>query len=136
MTALRAGFTCLALVAAGCSTPPPAAPSGRTFTQPASGFTQTPPFSRLGYAPFSRGDVVAIALREWRLWGAPVDDDPLAAPKGLLGERARRIAKRRLIRANHRGHLGAEVGEHPPRERTWTDALELDDAQAQKRTNH
>jgi hypothetical protein len=44
--------------------------------QPASGFEQTPPFSRLGYAPFSRADAVAIALREWRLFGSPVDDDP------------------------------------------------------------
>lgn len=37
---------------------------------------QVPPFARLGYSTFSRADVVAIALREWRLWGAPIDDDP------------------------------------------------------------
>lgn len=35
-----------------------------------------PPFARAAYAPFSRADAVAIALREWRLWGMPVDDDP------------------------------------------------------------
>ncbi len=47
-----------------------------TPTVPSSGFGQDPPFSRLGYAPFTRGDAVAIALREWRLWNSPVDDDP------------------------------------------------------------
>jgi hypothetical protein len=35
-----------------------------------------PPFARVPYAPFSRADAVAIALREWRLWGEEVDDDP------------------------------------------------------------
>ena len=41
-----------------------------------AGFGQVPPFSRLSYAPFSRADAVAIALREWRLWGSAIDDDP------------------------------------------------------------
>lgn len=44
--------------------------------EPGAGFAQVPPFARLPYAPFSRADAVAIALREWRLWGQPVDDDP------------------------------------------------------------
>ncbi len=35
-----------------------------------------PPFARRPYEPFSRSAVVAITLREWRLFGAPVDDDP------------------------------------------------------------
>ena len=35
-----------------------------------------PPFARIPYEPFSRDAVVAIALREWRLFGSPVDDDP------------------------------------------------------------
>ena len=35
-----------------------------------------PPFARVPYAPASRAAVVAIALREWRLFGSPVDDDP------------------------------------------------------------
>jgi len=35
-----------------------------------------PPFARVPYAPISRAAVVAIALREWRLFGSPVDDDP------------------------------------------------------------
>jgi len=35
-----------------------------------------PPFARVPYEQFSRTSVVAIALREWRLFGEPVDDDP------------------------------------------------------------
>jgi Uncharacterized protein conserved in bacteria (DUF2272) len=35
-----------------------------------------PPFARVPYEPFSTQAVVAIALREWRLFGQPVDDDP------------------------------------------------------------
>lgn len=35
-----------------------------------------PPFARVPYEQFSREAVVAIALREWRLFGAPVDDNP------------------------------------------------------------
>ncbi len=35
-----------------------------------------PAFARQPYAAFSRADAVAIAWREWRLFGQPVDDDP------------------------------------------------------------
>ena len=38
--------------------------------------THVPPFARVPYQPFSRDAVVAIALREWRLFGSPVDDEP------------------------------------------------------------
>ena len=34
-----------------------------------------PPFARQPYERFSRAAVVAIALREWRLFGSPVNDD-------------------------------------------------------------
>jgi hypothetical protein len=37
---------------------------------------RVPPFARVPYEPISRGAVVAIALREWRLFGSTVDDDP------------------------------------------------------------
>jgi Uncharacterized protein conserved in bacteria (DUF2272) len=37
---------------------------------------RVPPFARIPYQPFSRAAVVAIALREWRLFGSVVDDDP------------------------------------------------------------
>jgi hypothetical protein len=35
-----------------------------------------PPFATVPYEPISRTSVVAIALREWRLFGQPVDDEP------------------------------------------------------------
>jgi hypothetical protein len=35
-----------------------------------------PPFARIPYEPISRDAVAAIALREWRLFGSRVDDDP------------------------------------------------------------
>ncbi len=47
-----------------------------TLAEPGAGFFQVPPFARTPYAPFSREDAVAVALREWRLWGQAIDDDP------------------------------------------------------------
>jgi hypothetical protein len=38
-----------------------------------------PPFATVPYDPFSRAAVIAIAQREWRLFGSPVDDDPPGA---------------------------------------------------------
>ena len=35
-----------------------------------------PPFASVPWQPFSRADVVAITMREWRLFGQPIDDDP------------------------------------------------------------
>ncbi len=35
-----------------------------------------PPFASAPWEPFGRADAVAVALREWRLFGMPVDDDP------------------------------------------------------------
>jgi hypothetical protein len=35
-----------------------------------------PPFARIPYEPISRDAVAAIALREWRMFGSRVDDDP------------------------------------------------------------
>ena len=63
-------------------------------------------------------------------------DHPFSPPKGLVGERALRTADGRLVGADDRDNLGAEVGEHAAGERPWADALELDDVQARKRTNH
>jgi hypothetical protein len=42
---------------------------------PVSPDAQVPPFAKLPYAPLSRASVVAVAVREWRLFGSPVDDD-------------------------------------------------------------
>lgn len=44
-----------------------------------------PPFARVPFAPFSRRAAIAIALREWRAFGSPVDDappDPERVPPG------------------------------------------------------
>lgn len=50
-----------------------------------------PAFATKSYEPFNREDAVAIALREWRLFGQPVDDGPgdaqLALPPGQKLER-------------------------------------------------
>jgi hypothetical protein len=35
-----------------------------------------PPFANVPWQPFSRAAAVAIAQREWRLFGSPIDDDP------------------------------------------------------------
>jgi len=51
------------LALAGCAHPPGAD-------------LRVPPFARGPYQPISRTAVVAIALREWRLFGAPVNDAP------------------------------------------------------------
>ena len=65
-----AGAVLLATLLAGCAAPPrPLAPE---FARPGI----VPEFARKPYAPFTREDAVAIALREWRLFGQPVDDDP------------------------------------------------------------
>jgi hypothetical protein len=37
---------------------------------------RVPPFAARPYEAFARQNVVAIALREWRLFGSLVDDDP------------------------------------------------------------
>jgi hypothetical protein len=58
-----AAICALAGALAGCAAPTPH-------------FTRAPPFATLPYDPFSRAAVVAIAQREWRLFGSPVDDDP------------------------------------------------------------
>ncbi len=65
---LYAPLALLLLSLAACATttkPPPPPPDAHV-----------PPFARVPYEPISRDSIVAIALREWRLFGQPVDDDP------------------------------------------------------------
>ncbi len=62
--------------------------------------------------------------------------DPLAAPERSFQERPIGIAESRLVRADDRDNLGAEIGEHAAGERTRTNALELDHLQTCKRTQH
>ena len=43
---------------------------------PATPNDHVPPFARIPYQAISRDAVAAVALREWRLFGSLVDDDP------------------------------------------------------------
>ena len=75
MSRLGASLLALALLA-GCG-----APEGvpRDVLKDA----HVPDFARVPYEPFGRAAAVAIALREWRLWGQPIQDeaaDEEAAP--------------------------------------------------------
>ncbi|MCQ8279663.1 DUF2272 domain-containing protein [Acetobacteraceae bacterium KSS8] len=47
----------------------------RNAQGPAGPDDHVPDFATRGFAPFARQNAVAIALREWRLFGQPVDDD-------------------------------------------------------------
>lgn len=49
---------------------------GRNAHGPDVSDAHVPPFASAPWEPFTRADAVAIALREWRLFGQPVDDDP------------------------------------------------------------
>jgi hypothetical protein len=55
-----------------------------------------PDFARKPYEPFSRDAVVAIALREWRLFGQSANDDPPGTPRppGPKPERAQGLWQR------------------------------------------
>ncbi len=65
------------LAACASNTPIQATTPTQTAPQiPSAGFGQVPPFARLGYGRFNRADAIAIAMREWRVFGSPVDDDP------------------------------------------------------------
>jgi hypothetical protein len=70
----------VALLALGaCAAKPEAAPATGAVTPhgaPQVVDDHVPPFADVPYEPFTRATAVAIALREWRLFGQPVDDDP------------------------------------------------------------
>lgn len=66
-------LTLLMLALARCA---PAPPSHRQVAPQIAPDAHVPPFATVPYEPISRESVVAIALREWRLFGQPVDDDP------------------------------------------------------------
>jgi len=51
-------------------------PEGSRTASAAERDVHVPDFARRPYVPFNRADAVAIALREWRLFEQPVDDDP------------------------------------------------------------
>jgi hypothetical protein len=64
------------LALSACAAPHPATgptPKRALYISPDA---HDPPFATVPYQPVSRESVVAIALREWRLFGQLVDDDP------------------------------------------------------------
>ncbi len=73
-------LTSLALLAACAGAPHPPSPTpltqGSTLSGPLVADDRVPDFASRNMEPFARQDAVAIALREWRLFGQPVDDDP------------------------------------------------------------
>ncbi len=80
----------LLAVLAGCAAPPRARQPTLPLSVPSD--VHDPPFATLPYEPISRESVVAIALREWRLFGQPVDDDPPGTrPRPLPDQKPERM---------------------------------------------
>ena len=75
-----------------------------------------PPFARRPYAPFSRQDAVAIATREWRLFGETVDDEP-ASPRMRPPEQRPEREPGLWQRVGEYWWLGIDAGTP---ESTWT----------------
>ena len=79
---------------------------------------RVPDFAQRNFEPFARDEAVAIAIREWRLFGMPVDDD---APD------ARPDPSTPLLKPERRPGLWERVGEYwwigqdpDEREGSWT----------------
>lgn len=82
MRAMPAAAMLVALCA--CAAPPPRAALAPHPVLNISPDAHDPPFATVPYEPISRASVVAIALREWRLFGQLVDDDPPGTRPPLL----------------------------------------------------
>jgi hypothetical protein len=71
------GTIVLSAAVTGCAAKLPQAAEHRPLKEGMAGTDiAVPPFARAPYEPISATDVVAIATREWRLFGQPIDDDP------------------------------------------------------------
>jgi hypothetical protein len=98
----------LLLVLAGCATRP---------VPPLDPAAHVPDFARVPYEPFARDAVIAIALREWRLFGMPVDDDPPGTrPPPLPDDKPERV-QGLWQRVGEYWWLGMNAGEPESR---WT----------------
>lgn len=76
-----------------------------------------PDFATRPYEPFSREDAVQIAVREWRLFGEPVDDDPPdSRPPPLPEDKPERMPGL-WERVGEYWWIGQDPGE---REASWT----------------
>ena len=76
------------LVLLGCARgqPDTGSAAGVAPSLTAAELYHVPDFARIPYAPLTRADVVAIAMREWRAFGQPVDDDPPDTRPPLPGD--------------------------------------------------
>ncbi len=77
-----AGAAALCALLVGCGT-------SRPITTPPVAVDKqahVPDFARKPFVPFARENVVAIALREWRLFGSPVNDAPPDEEPELQGD--------------------------------------------------
>jgi len=81
----RAGFAAALLAPlAACAAPHPPVPPPDLHD---------PPFATVPFEPISRESVVGIALREWRLFGSLIDDDPPGSrPRPLPDQKPERAA--------------------------------------------
>jgi hypothetical protein len=87
---MRRWVVLLAMLEVAACAHKPAGGLAGAYKPPAD--TQVPDFAKRPYEPFNRAAVVAIALREWRMFGQMVDDDPPESrpplPPELKPERA------------------------------------------------
>jgi len=90
---MRRLYLLLPLCAAACSSGMPHsrfAQNGGTAAQRA--LPNVPGFASKPFEPFSRAAAVAIAMREWRVFGTPVDDDPPGTrPPSLPDDKPERV---------------------------------------------
>ena len=87
---------------AGCAVPPDA---------------HVPPFARVPYQPITRRAIVAIALREWRLWGSRADDAPPGSARPQPPDRMPERMPGLWQRVGEYWWLGLDAG---TRESRWT----------------
>ena len=81
-----------------------------------------PNFAQKRVEPFNRADTVAIALREWRLFGSKVDDAPAGtAPVPQPQDKPeRQPGLWQRVGEYWWVGLAVDPSQHPPREESWT----------------
>ena len=112
-----AGWLVVLALLAGCAGPHPKTTltiQGKRFQ---SDDPHVPDFADKPYEPFSRAAVVAIAVREWRLFGSPVDDDPPGTRPPPLPEDKPERAEGLWQRVGEYWWEGVDPGD---REAAWT----------------
>jgi len=106
MIGRRRGWSALlgvALLLAGCTARRPDA--------------HVPPFAKAPFEPFSRDAAIAIALREWRSFGAPIDDSPPDPQRVVAADAKPERAEGLWQRVGEYWWLGQDAGRP---EASWT----------------